>query len=284
MNLTKIFLPLGQAKCFLLTGFMVFAATGFLSVAATVMAQDQLYSSGMDELQRTWDAAQVYLPAGSEAEKTRMSGQDLAAVDISGLSVILYAHGCAGLDIASETAGIFLSDAGYAVIEPDSFARLNKPVSCKPEIPQGGLHRAVLKWRQEEVRYAIEKLQQLPGGAPSRIFLMGLSEGAITTATFSGVPVAGRIIEGWTCNAGWPEYNGLNSPEGEPVLSLVGDRDPWFRLLVLQGDCGEFMQGHENTTSLVYGKGTRLRWEHWLSYDKDVQKTILDFLRKYTAS
>jgi hypothetical protein len=38
---------------------------------------------------------------------------------------------------------------------------------------------------------------------------MGHSEGAIAVATLDAPPVAARIIEGWTCHAGWPEYRGL---------------------------------------------------------------------------
>jgi len=231
------------------------------------------------ELERTWQAAKVYLPSDGPMVKTRVSGQELTdKIDLSDYSVVVYAHGCAGLGEAALDAGIFLSRAGYIVVAPDSFARLNKPRSCDPSIPRGGLHRAVLGWRHAEVDYAIKRLKSFGAHAPSHIFLMGLSEGAITTATYEGEALSGRIIEGWTCHAGWPEYRGLRSPSSEPVLSLVADRDPWFTLPVLQGDCGAYMTGHKNAKSIVFGQGSPLRTSHWLAFDGSVKAMILDFL------
>lgn len=237
--------------------------------------------SGTDpkELFRTWQAAKIYAPADGPIANAPTHGAALSSeLDLSGYAVVIYAHGCAGLDNAALDAGIFLSGAGYIVIQPDSFARQNKPQSCDPAIPRGGLHRAVLGWRQAEIDFALQRLKSLGARGPSHIFLMGLSEGAITTATYSGEAFSGRIIEGWTCHAGWPEYIGLNSPRSEPVLSLVADRDPWFTLPVLQGDCGAYMANHQNAKSVVFTEGSPLRRSHWLSFDATVKKMVLDFL------
>ena len=78
-----------------------------------------------------------------------------------------------------------------------------------------------------------------------------LSQGGITTATLeeTGRPVNARVIEGWGCHAGWSEYKGLNAAPGQPVLSLVAARDPWFRADYLQGDCGAFVADPESSGS-----------------------------------
>jgi len=255
--------------------FQLCLSIGFVGTARADTGSDPA------ELERTWDAAKVYLPSGGPMPQTRVSGQDLRGeIDLSPYSVVIYAHGCAGLGEAALDAGLFLSQAGFIVIAPDSFARLNKPRSCDTSIPRGGLHRAVLGWRHAEIDNAIKRLKSFGAHAPSHIFLMGLSEGAITTATYEGEALSGRVIEGWTCHAGWPEYIGLSSPVSEPVLSLVADQDPWFTLPVLQGDCGAYMANHKNATSVVFGKGSPLRTSHWLAFDRGIKEMILKFLKE----
>jgi poly(3-hydroxybutyrate) depolymerase len=252
---------------------------GCLFPAAAALAD-----SGDDpaELARTWAAAPVYLPVQEgyrridSAELPSELSQRSAAIP-----AVVYAHGCAGLDAATIETGRFLASAGYLVVAPDSFARLDKPKSCNPAENLGGLHREVLRWRQLEIANAIRKLRTLPNIMPARIFLMGLSEGAITVATFQDEPVRARIIEGWTCHAGWPEYHGLLAPQDEPVLALLAHDDPWWRSPVFQGDCGDFMQGRPSSRSIVYAAPSPLHENHWLSFDPSVRSAILAFLSEW---
>ncbi len=225
------------------------------------------------ELTLTWEGARVWLPdAPTEANGVQ------ALKDARGSAVVLYAHGCDGLSrITDETAG-FLAKAGLVVIAPDSFSRAEKPVSCIAARQEGSLHRRVLAWRQAELTHALEHLHAIPALRGLPVVLMGHSEGGIAVATWTGLPVAARIIEGWTCHAGWPEYRGLNAPQDEPVLTLVGEADPWFLLPVLQGDCGAFMAGHARAQSVVYRAPHYLHRRHWLSHDSKVQTMILDFI------
>ncbi|MBZ8117695.1 hypothetical protein KUD11_03430 [Roseovarius sp. LXJ103] len=224
------------------------------------------------ELDRTYEAALVYLPGAEGPEQGTVA--DLSAHLVDAPALVLYMHGCSGIIEIAHAAGRMYAQAGYVFVAPDSFARAEKPASCRPEVPEGGLHRAVLGWRQAEAGHAIAQLRRLTD-AP--IVLVGHSEGAITAATFTGAPLAARVIEGWTCNAGWPEYIGLSAPEAEPVLSLVGKRDPWFRLPILRGDCGEFMDA--NDRSVVFKAPDPLFDQHWTSGDAAVRALILAFLR-----
>ena len=93
----------------------------------------------------------------------------------------------------------------------------------------------------------------------------------ITAATYypknTKSSVNGRIIEGWTCNAGWEEYRGLNTPYNEPVLSLVAKYDPWFQLDVLKGHCGQFINKNPLSKSIVIDDGTQLSKGHGLMHD-----------------
>lgn len=255
-----------------------------LTVAAflgLLMTLPALADSGDDpaELERSWAAAAVYLPAaeGYRRIKTADLPEELA-VRTAPLPAVIYAHGCAGIDAAAVETGRFLAAAGYLVVAPDSFARASKPSSCEPDRNLGGLHREVLRWRHQEIGYAIRKLRAVPRARISKIVLMGLSEGGITVATFTDEPVSARIIEGWTCHAGWPEYHGLAAPPDEPVLALLADDDPWWRAPVFHGDCGAFMRDGGLSRSIVYAAPSPLHQNHWLSFDASVRREMLAFL------
>jgi len=85
------------------------------------------------------------------------------------------------------------------------------------------------------------------------------------------IPLDTGVIKATLKNyAGWPEYPGLNAPEAEPELLLVGEKDPWFQNTVLQGSCGEFMSNYKSE-SIVYKSG-RLRYRHELLEYPEVQK------------
>ena len=259
-----------------LAGRVAILALGCVLAAVTASA-----ALANAELKRTWDAAWVYLPAPNEAGYRKIASGDLATAlrTSSGRpkGVILYGHGCDGLSEISAATGRFLAQAGYAMVAPDSFAREQKPVSCDPAAHAGGLDRAVLGWRQDELRFAFGRLQAIDALRSLPVVLMGHSEGAITVATVTGFPVSARVVEGWTCHAGWAEYRGLQAAPGEPVLALVGENDPWFNLPILHGDCGAFMHGGRSR-SIVYHAPNYLAGKHWLSSDLGVQREILAFI------
>ena len=260
------------------TLILTFAVSAFAGLSGSAWAGT---GTGADaaELERTWASAPVYLPtAGSYRRLTTAELTAVLAGQSQLPSVVIYVHGCSGLGRAAVDAGEFLASAGYLVIEPDSFARLAKPKSCDPAVHRGGLHREVLGWRHEEVKFSVRKLRALAGASGVEVFLMGFSEGAIAVATFIGEPVRARIIEGWTCHAGWQEYRGLPTPPDEPVLALVARDDPWFRLPVLQGDCGAFMTGRPLSRSIVYDPPSSLHEDHWLSWNNSVRREIVEFL------
>ena len=240
------------------------------------------------EMERAWQAALVRIPKSggghvsttiAELRKGRISpGEPWPTV--------IYMHGCTGIWPGTKTRINFLARNGYAVIAPASFARLKYPQSCRPDTHQGGLYRPTLRMRQNDAGYAIAKARTLPWVDKSNVFLMGLSQGGITTATFSSPrpehSLRARIVEGWTCHAGWSEYAGMNAPESEPVLTLVGAKDPWFRNYWSQGSCGRFLSKSNGSRSVVYSKG-RLSTRHELLEAREVQQTVLDFLSDHRS-
>lgn len=245
-------------------------------ILALVLAPFPAAADDAVEIARTWAGALAYAPGavGPELMEAPALMQWLAANPAT--PVVVYGHGCDGFSKITRDTGRWLAGEGFAFVAPDSFSRVDKPKSCDAPTNRGGLHRGVLAWRQAEIGNAIARVA-LATDAP--IALMGHSEGAITAATYTGEPVAARVIEGWTCHAGWPEYRGLNAPTAEPVLSLVGAQDPWFSAPSAWGDCGRHMDG--NDRSIVFRKPGYLHKKHWLSGDRNTRKTIVAFLREH---
>ena len=235
------------------------------------------------EIDRTWQAALVRIPKSSGGYvSTTIARLQEGHISPEGTwPTVIYMHGCTGIWPGTKTRINLLARNGYAVIAPASFARLKYPRSCRPETNQGGLYAPILQMRQNDAGYAIAKAKTLPWVDKSNVFLMGLSEGGITTATFSSSrpehSLRARIVEGWTCTSGWPEYVGIKAPDSEPVLTLVGANDPWFRSHWTRGSCDIFLNKSNGSRSVVYSKG-RLSTSHELLEARKVQQTVLDFL------
>jgi len=234
--------------------------------------------SDPDELKRTWDGAKVRIPFDTGVIKATM-------VNLRNVPkgkkypTVIYMHGCNGFWTGTDRRVDFLAQLKFAVIAPNSFARKKVPSSCEPLWRKGGMYRPTLIMRQHEAAYAIRMARNFPWVDSKNIFLMGLSQGGITTATFSGEGVKARIIEGWGCHAGWSEYQGLNAPPTEPILSLVSDKDPWFQKPDVQGDCGEFML-NDDSKSVVF-KSEPLRYEHALLEHPEVKNIVKKFLEQH---
>lgn len=271
-----------------LTKGVAVAALVTAGASTSTIAAD-FEGGSQEEINRTWDDGLVYLPDG----KGGQTRQTIGAFESAGfklpegvgptLPVIVQLHGCDGIGSVPKRSAMIFSSKGYAVFLPDSFAREHKPTSCNPLIPKGSLHREVLGWRQAEADHAITQVKNIDWVQKDNIFVAGHSEGAITAATYTGQRVAGRVIEGWPCHAGWEEYIGLNSPKDEPVLSLYGENDPWFPDAIFDGDCGDFMGDHTQGTSVVYRSPDRLHDDHYLLYVKKVQDVVFEFLEKHTT-
>ncbi len=238
------------------------------------------------EMERAWQAALIRIPKSSGGYISTTI-DELQGGDVSPEGVwptVIYLHGCTGIWSGTKTRINFLARNGYAVIAPVSLARLKYPKSCRTDTYEGGLYRPTLKMRQYDAGYAIAKAKTLPWVDDSNVFLMGLSQGGITAATFFSTrrehSLRARIVEGWHCHAGWTEYAGINAPESEPVLSLLGDKDPWFKKpgsKRLSYSCGRFLKESNGSRSVVYSDGF-LSTRHELLESRKVQQTVLDFL------
>ena len=239
-------------------------------------------------MERTWLAALVRIPRPNGGYvNTTMRELNSGTLAVSGRwPTVIYLHGCTGVWIGTYTRINFLARNGYAVIAPVSFARQKYPKSCDAQRHQGGFYRSTLLMRQNDAGYAIARAKTLPWVDRDNVFLMGLSQGGITTATFFSTSpeksLRARIVEGWTCHAGWVEYKGINAPASEPVLTLVGSKDPWFQNVWTKGDCTKFIEPSNGSRSVVYSTGY-LSTRHELLESSEVQDTVLEFLAQHRS-
>ena len=240
--------------------------------------------SSPDELHRTWQAALVRIPKHHQVYAGQISDLPIEALPVKEkLPIVIYLHGCSGVWWGTYIRLDFFAENGFAVIAPTSFARAKYPKSCDSATKRVGLYRETLKMRQYDALNAIKNAKQLDWVDSRNIFLVGFSQGGITSATLStniDTTVNARVIEGWTCHAGWSEYRGINAPVSEPVLALVADQDPWFQDSWTRGSCGRYMNSENGSRSMVYRTGS-LMSKHSLLDDSDVQNRVLEFLHTH---
>lgn len=239
------------------------------------------------EMRRAWNAAIVRVPDG-DGKSVEASVYQLATGRFNFMKkqpAVIYLHGCSGFWTGTRRRVKFLADAGFVVIAPASLARKKYPQSCDVDDYQAGMYRPTLKMRQADAGYAIEQLRKLPFVDGDRIVLMGLSQGGITAATFKASnaqqKLRARIIEGWTCNDDWPEYNGVQAPALEPVLALVGADDPWYED-ESNGDCERFLNPDNGSVSVVYEDEPLASQHELLEYDTP-KREVLKFLRRHVG-
>ena len=265
------------------------SGTGGLHNSTKVFAQpaDMTPSDWTDpaEMRRAWDAAIVHVP-GKNKNSIEATVSDLKDGKFKferKLPAVVYMHGCSGFWPGTHMRTKFLAENGFVVVAPASLARKKYPRSCELDSYTAGMYRHTLKMRHADAGYAIEQVRKLPFVDGDRIVLMGLSQGGITAATFKPQnkqqKVRARIIEGWTCHDSWPEYHGISASASEPVLALVGTKDPWFRD-TSQGDCQPFLNPNNGSTSIVYSNEP-LASRHELMEFSSPKREVVHFLRRH---
>jgi len=265
------------------------SGTGGLHNSTKVFAQpeDMNPSDWTDpaEMRRAWNAAIVHVP-GKDRKSIESSVSELQDGKFKfgqKLPAVVYMHGCSGIWPGTHMRTKFLAENGFVVVAPASLARKKYPRSCELESYAAGMYRQTLKMRQADAGYAIEQIRKLPFVDGDRIVLMGLSQGGITAATFKPrnkqQKVRARIIEGWTCHDSWPEYNGVRASASEPVLALVGTKDPWFRD-TSQGDCQPFLNPNNGSASIVYADEPLASRHELLEFNSPKQE-VVHFLRRH---
>lgn len=160
--------------------------------------------------------------------------------------VVIYLHGCAGVNRDALNWGSYISSLGFILILPNSMARNGRISNCDTKLKKGsGAFPLARSYRQQEITYALNQAINSSWAQRQNIFLMGHSEGGIAVAQSSRPEFAGEIISGATCtNRNNPTYDGIFAPLNMPVLAIASIHDEWHENKpAVKGRCADKAQG-----------------------------------------
>ncbi|KAL1503781.1 hypothetical protein AB1Y20_012249 [Prymnesium parvum] len=133
---------------------------------------------------------------------------------------LLYAAGCDAASAGGASPACFSSEADHILYDPAGWA---------------AFYERVFEMRRRETDAVVEGLQATLG-LPRRLFLVGVSEGAMVAARYTHpllpqLGLAGRILTSWSCEFNYfvscAEHARLAAPP-VPVLNLLSAADPYF--------------------------------------------------------
>lgn len=170
-------------------------------------------------IEKSWDKADVYIPDSIFLKST--SNLKLEKK----YPIVIYLHGCTGITSNHDLRwGRFISNLGFIVIFPDSFARPNRISNCDPvHSVRTGKFPLALPYREQEIAYAINQLKKSNWADMTNIFLMGHSEGANAVAQTNIIGFRGMILSSGFCS------EGINFENGVKGLVINFENDPWHK-------------------------------------------------------
>ena len=171
-------------------------------------------------IEKSWNKADVFIPESIFLKST--SNLQLEKK----YPVVIYLHGCTGITSFHDLRwGRFISNLGFVVILPDSFARPRRIANCDPKYQRGGIGTfpSALIYREQEIAYAINQLKKTSWADMSNIFLMGHSEGANAIAKTNITGFKGVILSSGFCRLG------INFEYGVKGLVINYENDPWHK-------------------------------------------------------
>jgi dienelactone hydrolase len=179
---------------------------------------------------------------------------------------VLVLHGCSGLSYGDREYRRYFINSGYAVFEPNSFARPGREPCTEDTWDES------YKMRVEELEQALIEIRKLAWVNQDQLFLMGISEGGAVAAGWSKNGFAGHIILAASC---WAQQGRIPAaPLNTPVLAAIGEKDRWGK----GASC--------NTKTHAPGSNSIVIKDapHGMSDRPEVGKAVDDFMKAVTGS
>jgi poly(3-hydroxybutyrate) depolymerase len=237
-----------------------------LSLIAQVQAADVLPApDDPAELQLTWDDSAIYLkladvdidlqstlpPQARDAQFAKIpAGTKLPA--------ILFLHGCQGRG-SEGTFLTLLASRGYAVFEPNGFAR-KRPVVCGRKPLDDPTVVWALSASLAEITFDIAQLRKLPWVDSEHLYLAGISRGGELAAWYRGGEFKARVAMSASCRRGI---------RGQPpLLAIFAKNDT---------EMTDFTERCSKATKYLEINSQA----HEVYRDLKVQKAIFDWLDRY---
>lgn len=235
------------------------------------------HSDQSTDVDLSWAEASVFVFDHPEIKKTNQLNELRDR-----LPVVIYLHGCTGINEDAFRWGSYISSLGFIVILPNSMARVGRVPNCDAKLKRGTSAFPLAKaYRQEEISYALIKAMNSPWAQRKNIFLMGHSEGGIAAAQSSYSQFAGIIISGATCtNRENPVYDGIFAPPNMPVLAVASIQDSWHENRpAVRGRCADKAQGR-----LFFEQVDLPGSRHPTSVSPAAREAVKKFLTKYRTN
>ena len=189
--------------------------------------------------------------------------------------VIIFLHGCGGINKPSVLWGKVLSKLGYIVVLPNSYAIPGRKVFCdiKNKKTVGGAMGVEIKTlRANEVRVAKNEIIKMSWADDESIFLMGHSEGASGVVFTRDLDFRAIVASGYKC--GKKNRRGklpIRVDTQTPILFIYYKNDPWFDY----DNCKEFVKTRDNVHVIELEGNT-----HQTSTNQIAREAVAKFLSK----
>lgn len=211
-----------------------------LSLIALAIAAPTSATSANDMVAVTWQHGWFAFPKGFAGLQARTTVKSLREAEAVGevtkkpWPTVVYIHGCKGHGGSTKIAMRVLSDAGFVVVAPNSFARPGRPETCNPRQhrrTRGAPIADVRRMRLEEIAFAAVAAPKLRWVEKRSLFLYGHSQGGQVVAAYSGEGFKAVVTSGSRCPMG------VGAPAEKPGLYMNAVRDPWFHGRPPPGKC-----------------------------------------------
>jgi dienelactone hydrolase len=217
------------------------------------------------ELQRTWDASAIYLQLRDididvQSTLPPQARDTLFARIPAGtkLPAVLFLHGCRGIGGEAVLLAL-LASRGYAVFEPDGFAR-TRPVVCGRVPVDDPTVVWTINASLAEITFDISQLRKLPWIDSTHLYLAGFSRGGELTAWYPGDEFKARVAMSASCRRGI---------RGQPpLLAIFAKNDT---------EMTDFTERCSKATKYLEINSNA----HEVYRDLKVQKAIFDWLDRY---
>lgn len=142
--------------------------------------------------------------------------------------LVLFLSGSLPLGQERQMADWVVETLGFILIAPNTHIRSDRPQYTSPTDYE--IYETVHRMRREEVEYAMKRIEDMEFIDRRFIVLAGVSEGAITAATWPSDAVIARMAMAWNCEPGYyiKDVRIAGNPEQTPFLNLIGYADHFF--------------------------------------------------------
>ena len=155
----------------------------------------QTFPDDPDELRRTWEKGFVFVPGPQIGEfifgrlETPQVRRQLRSLPTARpFPLLLYLHDSAGPSTIEWRLLRTLEIESFALIYPDSFARLTRQGTRGQSTVQRPTTLEILRMRAAELIFALKQVQALPWVDKGNLFVMGQGEGA------AAIALAGHLL------------------------------------------------------------------------------------------